>query len=105
MTSLAPTLSKEAPRREQLDQWPVLHQKGRLQWRRIHRSAVVRMLRDCAIERGLKPSALRMQAQTAAAAAETSALEAAKHARMSHCIQALTAAQAAAQSFNLVCLK
>ena len=54
-------------------------------------------------ERGSTPSALRMQAQTAAAAAETSALEAAKHARMSHCIQALTAAQAAAQSFNLVC--
>ena len=53
-------------------------------------------------EKGLTPSALRMQAQTAAAAAETSALEAAKHARTSHCIQALTAAQAAAQSFNLV---
>ena len=54
-------------------------------------------------EKGLTPAALRMQAQTAAAAAETSALEAGKHARMSHCIQALTAAQAAAQSFNLVC--
>ena len=42
-----------------------------------------------------------MQAQSAAAAAEASALEAGKHARMSHCIKALTAAQAAAQSFNM----
>ncbi|CAL5222727.1 g5133 [Coccomyxa viridis] len=41
------------------------------------------------------------QAQSAAAAAENSALDAAKYARMSHCIRALTAAQAAAQSFNL----
>ena len=44
-----------------------------------------------------------MQAQSAAAAAEASALEAGKHARMSHCIKALTAAQAAAQSFNMAC--
>ena len=42
-----------------------------------------------------------MQAQSAAAAAEASALDAGKHARMSHCIKALTAAQAAAQSFNM----
>ena len=46
----------------------------------------------------------RLQAQSAAAAAENSALDAAKYARMSHCIKALSAAQAAAQSFNLVCL-
>ena len=45
-----------------------------------------------------------LQAQSAAAAAENSALDAAKYARTSHCIKALTAAQAAAQSFNLVCL-
>lgn len=45
-----------------------------------------------------------LQAQSAAAAAEASTLEASKYARMSHCIKALTAAQAAAQSFNLVCL-
>ncbi|KAK9825657.1 hypothetical protein WJX81_006313 [Elliptochloris bilobata] len=41
------------------------------------------------------------QAQAAAAAAETSALEAAKHARLAHTVAALTAAHAAAQSFNL----
>ena len=45
-----------------------------------------------------------LQAQSAAAAAENSALDAGKYARTSHCIKALTAAQAAAQSFNLVCL-
>ena len=45
-----------------------------------------------------------LQAQSAAAAAENSALDAAKYARISHCIKALTASQAAAQSFNLVCL-
>jgi len=43
-----------------------------------------------------------LQAQSAAAAAENSTLDAANFARMSHCIKALTAAQAAAQSFNLV---
>ncbi len=43
-----------------------------------------------------------MQAQSAAAAAEASALESSKHARLSHTIAALAAAQAAAQSFNMV---
>ena len=42
------------------------------------------------------------QAQSAAAAAEASALESSKHARLSHTIAALAAAQAAAQSFNMV---
>ncbi len=81
---------------------PVLLQNGLLPWRRafnLHRWSCPTIVR----EKRLTPPVLRMQAQTAAAAAETSALEAAKHARMSHCIQALTAAQAAAQSFNLVC--
>lgn len=44
----------------------------------------------------------RAQAQSAAAAAEASALESSKHARLSHTIAALAAAQAAAQSFNMV---
>jgi len=43
-----------------------------------------------------------VQAQSAAAAAEASALESSKHARLSHTIAALSAAQAAAQSFNMV---
>ena len=42
------------------------------------------------------------QAQSAAAAAEATALEASKHARLAHTIAALSAAQAAAQSFNMV---
>jgi hypothetical protein len=44
----------------------------------------------------------RAQAQSAAAAAEASALESGKHAKLSHTIAALAAAQAAAQSFNMV---
>jgi hypothetical protein len=43
-----------------------------------------------------------VQSQSAAAAAEASALEAGKHAKQSHTIAALAAAQAAAQSFNMV---
>ena len=47
------------------------------------------------------PSKPYTQAQAAAAAAEASALEAAKHARLAHTVAALTAAHAAAQSFNM----